>query len=127
LIWNTRISDGSALNAGFEDICRQYSNGYHGSGSLGVDDKIIRSFFSADIIYRSLKSSQILDFDGLLGRYMSASHSLKKEDLLFPEVVEKMKDLFKEHSKKKTGSIFFMIRKFTLGNHKSLQQKIQIK
>ena len=99
LIWNTRIPDGSVLNAGYEDICRQYSNGYHGSGSLGVDDKIIRTFFSADIIYKSIKFSQILDFDGLLGRYMSASYSLKKEDPLYLEVVERMQDLFKKHSR----------------------------
>ena len=99
LIWNTRRPEGSPLNAGFEDICIHYSNGYHGSGSLGLDEKTIRSFFSADFVYRSIKFSQVLDFDGLLGRYMTASYSLKREDPLFPEVVERMQDIFKKYSR----------------------------
>ena len=99
LIWNTRKPGGSLLNAGFEDICIQYSNGYHGSGSLGLDEKTIRSFFSADFVYRSIKFSQVLDFNGLLGRYMTASYSLKREDPLFPEVVERMQDIFKKYSR----------------------------
>lgn len=98
LIWNTRKPNGSEVNADFEDICMQYSNGYHGSGSLGIDETSIRSFFSGDFIYKSIKSSQIMDFDGLLGRYMTASYSLKKGDPLFHEVFERMQDIFKKHS-----------------------------
>lgn len=99
LIWNTRSSDGSELNVGYENICRKYSVGYHGSGSLGFNDDAIGNFFSGDFIYRSMRSSQNLDFKGLLGRYMSASYSLRKEDPLFHEVSDRMEELFKKYSR----------------------------
>ena len=65
------------------------------------DDAYISGFFRKGKYYKfKVPNEQLLDFEGLLGRFLSASYLPSRNDKSFANLYEDVKKLFVEHSAK---------------------------
>ncbi|WP_297216441.1 class I SAM-dependent methyltransferase [Thermoplasma sp.] len=98
LIWNDRdVRD--PFTQQYEELVREFSKGYHGTGSTAIPAERIYSFFDYDYDYYQMDNFQALDLDGLIGRYLSNSYSLQENDPRYREAISRLEDLFKTNQK----------------------------
>jgi len=89
LVWNER-SMKSEFQIAYDQILNQYIDQYKFVNHRNVQDNLIAQFFSPKILNKaSLENTQILSFDGLVGRLRSSSYcpkSGKQYDSLLREI-----------------------------------------
>lgn len=94
LVWNERREKEPFL-AHYEDFLGEHANDYGTVKHRRIDNDVFKRFFSPNGYSVSERAnSQMFDFDGLLGRYLSSSYSYKEDDSRFPEAKSKLKALF---------------------------------
>ncbi len=93
LVWNDRDNKDDFTKE-YENIISHYSKGYRGTGSTIISSDSLSQFFNWSYGYYQYVNIQELDFDGLIGRYLSASYSLPKDDSRYQEMVARMKRAF---------------------------------
>ncbi len=98
LIWNDRDNKDN-FTSEFENVVSKYSKGYHGTGSSAISDDLISQFFNWSYGYYQYPNFQELDFDGLVGRYSSASYSLSAEDEKYSKTISSLKEAFNTYEK----------------------------
>ena len=98
LIWNDRDNK-DIFTAEYESIAAKYSKGYHGTGSTNISDDLISQFFNWSYGYYQYPNLQELDMEGLIGRYLSTSYSLKPQDDKYEEMISILKDEFNTYQK----------------------------
>lgn len=77
LIWNDRdIQDPFTYR--YEMFVREFSNGYHGTGSTAISWEQIHRFLNYD--YYQIDNFQKLNLDGFIGRHFSVTYSLKEDN-----------------------------------------------
>jgi len=94
LMWNDRRNLPMTFTGEYERIVKKYSANYHSTGSTVVKQEIFRSFFSGSYEMIQLPNSQLLDLHAVIGRYMSASYAIKKEDPVFGDLVREFSEAF---------------------------------
>lgn len=99
LVWNERVSKKTGINADYERICKKYSKGYHKSGGRELEPDFHLSFYESDARTLTLPNPQAMNFEGLKGRYMSASYSLKKGDRGYGVMLKHLKKAFEDNKK----------------------------
>lgn len=97
LIWNNRRENATGMNIEYERICKEFSPSYHSSGSLSIPAERIASFFGGTMQEFTLDNEQLLDLEGIMGRYMSASYAIGPENPQFSEVMNSLEDAFRKH------------------------------
>jgi SAM-dependent methyltransferase len=76
--WNTRKRDGSPFLRGYEEILRRHDADYAQISAAHPDDATMRAWFGDGLVgAAAFPHAQSLDWDGLIARTMSSSHSPK--------------------------------------------------
>ena len=97
LIWNERDVKSPFLSD-YELFLHQHAVRYVEVVHRNIDEKILSEFykpFSYQI--KELTNYQLLDFEGILGRYQSSSYAYKEGEAQFQVAKEALKDLFEMH------------------------------
>lgn len=97
LVWNNRVTEKGGFTSEYDEICMKYSNGYHGSGSRAIDDRIISDFFTGEMLFFNMKNLQKLDLEGLEGRYFSASYALDPGSEGYADLIDSFEELFRRY------------------------------
>jgi ubiquinone/menaquinone biosynthesis C-methylase UbiE len=95
LVWNTRLESSEGMNSEYEKLVRKYSVGYHASGHLAVSKDVIEAFFDGNFRSFIIKNDQLLDLEGMLGRYLSASYAIDQRDKNFEQMKREFSVVFK--------------------------------
>ncbi|KAA8922713.1 class I SAM-dependent methyltransferase [Thermoplasma sp.] len=98
LIWNDRDTR-DPVTEQYEEVIREFNRGYRGTGSTAISVERIYSFFNYDYDYYQMDNFQALDLEGLIGRYLSNSYSLKEDDPKYKEAMARLQDLFSINQK----------------------------
>ncbi len=106
LVWNSRDIS-SELTRESEYICRNMCSEFKGfSGGIGDTPDVYKSFFrDGKYDFESYQNDLELDYEGFMGRYISASYSPKKTDKEYVGFISALTDLFKNYSN--SGKILF--------------------
>ncbi|MEH7375044.1 class I SAM-dependent methyltransferase [Neobacillus drentensis] len=99
LVWNSRDAS-SDLNQESEEICQKYCPNFKGfSGGMDETQEVFHQFFKDGIYdFKSFRNDLELDFEGFLGRYLSASYSPKKTDVEYDLFITALSNLFEKYS-----------------------------
>lgn len=97
LLWNDRTDRPGSYNAEYERIVKKYSPEYHRSGSLALDSKAIQDFYGSGFTSYELRNSQSLDFDGTLGRYLSASYAIGSNNSDYETLLRELEEAFESY------------------------------
>lgn len=99
LVWNSRDFT-SPLIIENAEICKRYCSNFYGfSGGIGEDQEVFKQFFhEGEFEFKRFLNHLTLDFEGFLGRNLSASYSPKPTDKEYQPFVEAITDLFKKYS-----------------------------
>lgn len=99
LVWNSRDSSNPLIIENAE-IFKKYCPSFYGfSGGIGEDEEIFTRFYrEGKYEYKRFPNDITLDFNGFLGRNLSASYSLKPEDKDYQLFMEAITDLFEKYN-----------------------------
>lgn len=76
LVWNDRRTEGTPLLAEYERLLLEYGTDYKEVSSKWAAEENIRTLFGAsEVRTKTFDNEQVVDFDGLKGRLMSASYA----------------------------------------------------
>lgn len=76
LVWNDRRTKGTPLLAEYERLLLEYGTDYKEVSSKWAAEESIKTLFgSEEVRTKTFDNEQVLDFDGLKGRLMSASYA----------------------------------------------------
>ncbi|MDR7240655.1 class I SAM-dependent methyltransferase [Neobacillus drentensis] len=106
LVWNS--GDGaSELNQKSAEICQKYCPNFKGfSGGIDETPEVYQQFFKDGTYeFKSFRNDLELDFEGFLGRYLSASYSPKKNEDEYENFRNALSNLFEKYSN--NGQIIF--------------------
>ncbi len=99
LVWNSR--DGSSdLNKESAEVCQKYCPNFKGfSGGIEETPDVYQQFFKdGKYDYKNFRNDLQIDFNGFLGRYLSASYSPKKIDKEYTPFIAALSNLFEKYS-----------------------------
>lgn len=76
LVWNDRRTEGTPLLADYERLLLEYGTDYREVSSKWAEGESIKALFGdTEVRTKTFDNEQVLDFDGLKGRLMSASYA----------------------------------------------------
>lgn len=99
LVWNSRDLSNEIIKEN-EEICRRLCPDFSGfSGGIAGTPGVFAQFFKdGKYEFQSYPNHFELDYQGFLGRNLSASYSPKKDDKQFVPFVEALSDLFVKYN-----------------------------
>jgi SAM-dependent methyltransferase len=107
VIWNVRNKKESALIQDYENLILTFSNDYKESRAQEFDQTIVNDFFSPYEMYAaSFVNKQIFDWEGLKGRLLSTSYSLRESDSRYADMINELRYIFDKHES--NGKIEFL-------------------
>jgi len=98
LVWNERKLESNAFLIEYEQFLKKFALDYAQVRHDHIDRGTLKSFFQKDFETRIFSNSQILDFDGLLGRVLSASYMPNESSADFAEMKNDLLLLVAKHS-----------------------------
>ena len=106
LVWNTRVIDGDPFHIELEEFLRRETPEYGKIHHKNIDIKTLCEFFSEDsIIFQELPNQQILDWDGMKGRFLSASYIPAPGQPNHEFVIDGLKKIFLKHQSNGTVTL----------------------
>lgn len=100
LVWNDRRTEGTPLLAEYERLLLEYGTDYKEVSSKWAAEENIRTLFGAsEIRTKSFDNEQVLDFDGLKGRLMSASYAPVQGHPNHEPLMRELAALFQRHQR----------------------------
>jgi len=97
LIWNVRKRDASPLQEGYEQLIADLATDYKPEWDRRGEDLLRRFFGPGGYRTETVPNEQWLDWDGLLGRAMSASYMPLPGMSRYDAMVERLRGLFAAH------------------------------
>lgn len=97
LIWNRRDNSTSLLKA-YEDIQKTYGINYDKFNHQDIDDEEISEFLN-NCKKKQFNNSQKLDWEGFLGRALSASYTPKPDHYQYKNFEKSMRSIYKDNEK----------------------------
>ena len=98
LVWNVRNKEQSALLQDYENLILTYSADYQQSSAQTFDQTISSDFFNPyDMQTASFDNKQQFDWDGLKGRLLSTSYSLKENDSRYQNMMDGLRKIFDQY------------------------------
>jgi ubiquinone/menaquinone biosynthesis C-methylase UbiE len=108
LIWNIKNSKSSPLMQDYEKFLLDYGTDYKEIRHENVGDKEFKKFFDSGYTKKLFDNEQVLDYDGLKGRILSASYIPAEGEPGFRPMIEELKKLFHNHNQNgKVKIIYF--------------------
>ncbi len=98
LIWNDRDMR-DPFTYRYEEFVREFSKGYRGTGSTAIPSERIHRFLNNSYDYYEMDNFQKLNLEGLIGRYLSVTYSLKKDDPEYERAISSLHNLYEENQK----------------------------
>ncbi len=98
LIWNERQLITNEFLRDYEKFLREFGTDYEKVRHDNITKETLREFFQADFQQATFQNSQLLDFEGLKGRMLSASYMPSAENPRFEEMIKKLKSLFAQYA-----------------------------
>lgn len=107
IVWNVRNQKESALIRDYENLILTFSNDYQKSRAQEFDQTIVDDFFSPyEMHAASFVNKQLFDWEGLKGRLLSTSYSLRESDPKYPDMINELKHIFDKYES--NGQIEFL-------------------
>lgn len=98
LVWNSRVPDHPLVKEN-EAIFRRYCREFTGfSGGISFDNEGIETFFCKVEVLK-YPNNLYVDKQTFIGRNLSASYSLKEEDVEYQSYVNELEELFEKYQK----------------------------
>jgi SAM-dependent methyltransferase len=99
LVWNSRDFSSPLIKENAEIFKKYCPNFYGFSGGIGEREEVFNQFFrNGEFEFKSFPNDLVLDFEGFLGRNLSASYSLKESEKEFEFFVDSITNLFEKYS-----------------------------
>jgi SAM-dependent methyltransferase len=99
LVWNSRDFSSPLIKENAEIFKKYCPNFYGFSGGIGEREEVFNQFFrNGEFEFKRFPNDLVLDFEGFLGRNLSASYSLKESDKEFEFFVDAITNLFEKYS-----------------------------
>lgn len=108
LLWNERPKDQVPFLEDYEALLRRYAPEYGAVAALREHDDGIRRFFGQPPRLATFPNAQLLDFDGLQGRVMSASYAPLPDRPEHQPLMAGLRELFERHQT--DGKVVFPYR-----------------
>lgn len=109
LVWNTRVIDGDSFHIELEEFLRRETPEYGKIHHKNIDIKTLAEFFSQkSIMFKELPNQQILDWDGLKGRFLSASYIPAPGQPDHEFIVDGLKKIFLKHQSNGTVTLKYV-------------------
>lgn len=100
LVWNDRRTEGTPLLAEYERLLLEYGTDYKEVSSKWAEGESIRALFGAsEVRTKTFDNEQVLDFDGLKGRLMSASYAPVHGHPNHEPLMRELTALFERHQR----------------------------
>jgi len=100
LVWEIRCIDRSSLMRDYEALLLKYSKDYKESNARKLDDTEFAKFYSPNEMHiKTFKNLQRFDWEGLKGRLLSISYSLRSGDARYEEMLVELKQIFDKYQK----------------------------
>lgn len=95
LIWNDRVSTGTAFAEGYEALLREFGTDYEQVRHRHAHHSLVADFFGHDAVREAtFLNPTVLDFDTLLARLNSASYVPKPDSSAYAPMVRRLRVLF---------------------------------
>jgi SAM-dependent methyltransferase len=99
LVWNSRDFKSPLIKENAEIFKKYCPNFYGFSGGIEEREEVFNRFFlNGEFEYKEFPNDLVMDFEGFLGRNLSASYSLKESDKEYESFVEDITNLFEKYS-----------------------------
>jgi ubiquinone/menaquinone biosynthesis C-methylase UbiE len=100
LVWNSRDPASPIIQENAE-ICQQTCPAFKGfSGGIDETPEVFNSFFKdGSYLFKEFQNDLLFDYEGFIGRNLSASYAPKKGDETYDRFVHLLSELFEKHSK----------------------------
>ncbi|MES2141389.1 MAG: class I SAM-dependent methyltransferase [Pseudomonadota bacterium] len=109
LVWNVRNIEDSALVRDYEDLIRKYGKDYSTSNAIKMDKVALEEFFKPHSMRTaSFDNSQQFDWEGLKGRLLSTSYSLRSQDSGYEAMLAALKVIFERYQQ--NGRVTFLYK-----------------
>lgn len=107
LIWNERQLNTSAFLREYERLLLKFATDYTKVRHENVNEEKLAAFFGQSFESRTFSNQQILDFEGLKGRLLSASYMPAEGDANFAPMIEELQALFAKHEQESKIAILY--------------------
>lgn len=98
LAWNVRAIQQSALLRDYEQLLLQYCPNYAHSPAQEFDQTAVADFFAPyPMAVASFANSQDFDWEGLRGRLLSTSYSLRESDANYQDMMATLRIIFERY------------------------------
>jgi len=109
LVWNTRVIGGDAFHIELEEFLRRETPEYGKIHHKNIDITTLAEFFSQkSIMFKELPNQQILDWDGMKGRFLSASYIPAPGQPDHEFIVDGLKKIFLKHQSSGTVTLKYV-------------------
>jgi ubiquinone/menaquinone biosynthesis C-methylase UbiE len=106
LIWNIRQSSKTAFARAYEDLCVRYGVNYDPRLQREPNIGNIRSFFAeTGYSFHAFDNQQLVNFDGLKGRFLSSSYIPGEGDPNYMPMLKALKEIYERHQS--NGTVHF--------------------
>lgn len=100
LVWNDRRTEGAPLLADYERLLLEYGTDYREVSSKWAEGESIRALFGGtEVRTKNFDNEQVMDFDGLKGRLMSASYAPVPGHPNHEPLMRELASLFERHQR----------------------------
>lgn len=98
LVWNVRNKKQSALLQDYEQLLLTFSNDYQQSRAQEFEQTVVDNFFYPYKMHTaSFENKQQFSWDGLKGRLLSTSYSLRENDPGYQRMINGLKKIFDQY------------------------------
>ncbi len=108
LLWNERPTGVVPFLEDYEALLRRYAPEYEAVARLRAQGDGIRQFFGYAPELATFANEQVLDFEGLAGRVMSASYAPMPDRPEHAPLMAGLREVFEQHQRE--GSVVFPYR-----------------
>ncbi|MBB2479364.1 class I SAM-dependent methyltransferase [Bacillus sp. APMAM] len=99
IISNERMT-GTSINQKIEIVYKRFCPDFNGfSNGLNNSEEIYDRFFKENISVKIYENPLSYNKEGFIGRHLSSSFSLTKDDKYYPNLVEALSNIFEKYSK----------------------------
>jgi SAM-dependent methyltransferase len=98
LIWNERRLDSNDFHREYEALLVKWSTDYNTVRHENIAVDQLTNFFQGNYGSTIFQNDKIYDFDMLKGRMSSSSYIPSKDDPVYPQMVEELRQIFAKHA-----------------------------
>lgn len=107
LIWNERQLDSTKFLREYEKFLLKFANDYETVRHENITEQVLQDFFRRPFKRQTFENVQILDFEGLKGRMLSASYMPAEDSPRFGPMIAELQTLFAKYSERGKIKVFY--------------------